>query len=170
MSDPPAPREVDWSVWKAEIPATLMFVVADGKVLLIRKKRGIGAGKINGPGGKIDPGETPLESAVRETQEELHITPLNPVKMGELWFAMTHIPDIHCHVFMATEWEGEATETDEAVPLWTPIPEIPYDEMWEDDRHWLPHMLDGDKFLARFIFEDEKIVCKQIEFGVDWGQ
>lgn len=151
-------------------PATLMFVVHDGKVLLIRKMRGIGAGKINGPGGKIDPGETPLESVVRESQEELHITPLNPVKMGELWFAMTHIPDIHCHVFMATEWEGEATETDEAVPLWTPIPEIPYDEMWEDDRHWLPHMLDGDKFLARFIFQDEKIVCKQIEFGVDWGE
>ncbi len=170
MSDSPAPREVDWSVWKAEIPATLMFVVHDGKVLLIRKMRGIGAGKINGPGGKIDPGETPLESVVRESQEELHITPLNPVKMGELWFAMTHIPDIHCHVFMATEWEGEATETDEAVPLWTPIPEIPYDEMWEDDRHWLPHMLDGDKFLARFIFQDEKIVCKQIEFGVDWGE
>jgi len=168
VSDSPAPRNIDWSVWKAEIPATLMFAVADGKVLLIRKKRGIGAGKINGPGGKIDPGETPLESAVRESQEELHITPLNPVKMGELWFAMTHIPDIHCHVFMATEWEGEATETDEAVPLWTPIPEIPYDEMWEDDRHWLPHMLDGDKFLARFIFEHEKIVCKQIEFGVEW--
>jgi hypothetical protein len=41
--------------------------------------------------------------------------------------------------------------------------------MWEDDRHWLPHMLDGDKFLAKFIFQDEKILCKQIEFGVEWG-
>jgi 8-oxo-dGTP pyrophosphatase MutT (NUDIX family) len=86
-------------------------------------KRGIGAGKINGPGGKIDPGETPLQSAIRESQEELHITPLDPVKMGELWFAMTHIPDIHCHVFMARKWEGEPTETEEAVPLWTPIAE-----------------------------------------------
>lgn len=45
--------------------ATLMFVIdeARGEVLLIRKKRGLGAGKINGPGGKIDPGK--LRSNVR---------------------------------------------------------------------------------------------------------
>ena len=169
MSEQSPLREVDWESFQPGILATLMFVVGgDGRVLLIRKKRGIGEGKINGPGGKIDPGETPLESAVRETQEELHVTPLNPVKMGELWFAMTHIPDIHCHVFMATEWEGEATETPEAVPLWTPVGEIPYDEMWEDDRHWLPEMLAGKSFLARFIFEEERIRWKEIEFGVEW--
>ena len=36
-----------------------MFIIDEAKreVLLIRKKRGLGAGKINGPGGKIDPGE-----------------------------------------------------------------------------------------------------------------
>jgi 8-oxo-dGTP diphosphatase len=70
---------------------------------------------------------------------------------------------------MATEWRGEATETAEAVPLWTPIGSIPYDEMWEDDRHWLPRMLGGETFLARFIFEHERIVCQEIEFGVDWN-
>ena len=161
-------RTVDWESWQAGIRATLMFVVGGGEVLLIRKMRGIGAGKINGPGGKIDPGETPLESALRETREELHVTPLNPVKMGELWFAMTHIPDIHCHVFMATEWDGVATETAEAVPLWTPVGEIPFDEMWEDDRHWLPGMLAGNPFLARFIFEEEKIQWQEIEWGVEW--
>lgn len=168
MSEGAPLRAVDWDNWQAEIPATLMFVVDGSRLLLIRKKRGIGEGKINGPGGKIDPGETPLQSAVRESQEELHITPLNPVKMGELWFAMTHIPDIHCHVFMATEWEGVATETPEAVPLWTEISEIPYDEMWEDDQHWLPRMLAGNSFLARFIFEEERIRWKDIEWGVEW--
>jgi len=162
-------RDVDWSTWKAEIDATLLFVVGDGQVLLIRKKRGIGQGKVNGPGGKIDPGETPVEAAVRETREELHITALNPVKVGELWFAMTHIPDIHCHVFRATEWEGAATETAEAVPLWTAFDELPFDEMWEDDRHWLPLVIAGTSFLARFVFEDETIVRHDIELGVDWG-
>ncbi len=71
-----------------------MFIVKDEKILLIEKKRGLGAGKINGPGGKIDPGETPLQAIIRETQEELLITPINPRKLGELWFSMSICPDI----------------------------------------------------------------------------
>ena len=77
------PSPIDWESWVPEIKATLMFVVRDFEVLLIEKQRGIGAGKINGPGGKIDPGETPLESAVRETQEELLITPHDPRRFVE---------------------------------------------------------------------------------------
>lgn len=159
---------VDWSAWTPEIPATLLFIVADGRVLLIRKKRGIGAGKVNGPGGKIDPGETPVESAVREAREELHIEPLDPVKVGELWFAMSDLPDIHCHVFRATRFTGVPTETPEAVPLWTPVDAIPFDEMWEDDRHWLPELIAGRTFLSRFVFEGEKIVWMEQRLGVEW--
>jgi len=150
---------VEWGSWEPGIRATLMFVVDEGagRVLLIHKKRGIGAGKINAPGGKIDPGESPVQSAVRECQEELHVTPLDPVKMGELRFVMSDLPDIHCHVFRAARWEGTPTETEEATPLWSPLSEIPYERMWEDDWHWLPHMLAGRKFDARFVFEGEKI-------------
>ena len=156
---------VDWNVWQGEMPATLMFVVQDGKVLLIKKLRGIGMGKINGPGGKIDPGETPVECVVRECQEELHITPINPVKMGELWFAMSDIPDIHCHVYTAVEFSGEPTATDEAIPVWTAIEDIPWDQMWEDDAHWLPEMLQGKRFLGRFVFEKESIQWKEVLLG-----
>jgi len=154
---------VDWSIWQGEMPATLMFVVQDGKILLIKKLRGIGMGKINGPGGKIDPGETPAECVIRECQEELHITPLDAVKMGELCFAMSDIPDIICHVYIATEFEGTPTSTDEAIPLWTDIKEIPWDKMWEDDAYWLPQMLEGRKFLGRFVFEIEKILWHNVK-------
>ena len=154
---------VDWSTWQGEMPATLMFVVQDEKVLLIKKLRGIGMGKINGPGGKIDPGETPAECVIRECQEELHITPLNAVKMGELCFAMSDIPDIICHVYMATEFDGIPTSTDEAIPLWTNLSEIPWDKMWEDDSYWLPQMLEGKKFLGRFVFEIEKILWHDVK-------
>lgn len=63
-------HEIDWASWKAKDPATLVFVVKEGSILLIRKKRGLGAGKINGPGGRLEAGERPLEGAVREAQEE----------------------------------------------------------------------------------------------------
>lgn len=152
----------DWAQWKAEVPATLMFVVRDGQILLIEKKRGHGAGKINGPGGKIDPGETPLECAVRETEEELHISVKKPRKVAELWFKMSDYPGILCHVFLADDFEGTPTETDEAIPLWVPLDEIPYDKMWEDDRHWLPLVLGGQSLLGKFIFQGETMASKEI--------
>jgi 8-oxo-dGTP diphosphatase len=167
MSDPPDPSPIDWDSWVPDIRATLMFVVRGCEVLLIEKLRGIGAGKINGPGGKIDPGETPLQAAVRETQEELHVTPINPVKMGELFFAMTDLPDIHCHVFMAREFEGTPTATDEAIPRWTRIDRLPLELMWEDDQYWLPQILEeGRTFMGRFAFEGEGIRWMKVDFDV----
>ena len=60
--------------WTPDILATLMFVVQKGRILLIRKKRGIGAGKVNGPGGKFEPGETALQCVLREVREELGVS------------------------------------------------------------------------------------------------
>ena len=48
--------DVDWKNWEPEELSTIMFVVEESRVLLIHKKRGLGAGKINGPGGKIEKG------------------------------------------------------------------------------------------------------------------
>ncbi len=163
------PDSIDWSNWNAGIHATLMFIVKDGRILLIEKKRGLGAGKINGPGGKIDPGETPLQAVIRETQEELHITPLQPRKLGELWFVMSDCPDIRCHVYRAADFEGIPTETDEATPVWTAVDDIPYHRMWEDDRHWLPLLLDDTSFHGRFIFEQESMRWMDMQTGIDWS-
>ena len=164
----PEPSPVDWESWVPEVPATLMFVIRGGQVLLIVKKRGLGAGKINGPGGKIDPGESPLACAIRETREELEITPLNPVKLGELWFSMGDIPDILCHVYRSDDFNGTPAETDEAVPLWVKVDEIPYDRMWADDRFWLPLLLDGMPFLGRFVFEGDALTWSRIETTPGW--
>ena len=158
----------DWNGWKGEIPATLMFVLRDDQILLIEKKRGHGAGKVNGPGGKIDPGESPLQCAVRETEEELLISVRNPRKVAELWFQMSDYPSLLCHVFLATEFDGEPTETDEAVPLWSPLGKIPYERMWEDDRHWLPQVLAGESLLGKFVFDGERMVTKEI-VSQRWG-
>lgn len=145
-----------------------MFIVEVDRILLIRKKRGIGAGKINAPGGKIDPGETPLEAAVRETQEELCITPLKPRKLGELWFSMSDSPHLLCHVYRADGFSGAPTETEEAIPLWFPLDSIPYGEMWEDDIHWVPFLLSETSFFGKFVFEGDSLKEKDIRTGEDW--
>ena len=68
-------RDIDWTSWRAVDPATLVFVIKGDRILLIRKKRGLGAGKVNGPGGRLEAGETFGQCAVREVQEELGVTP-----------------------------------------------------------------------------------------------
>ena len=55
---------IDWQAWVPEQVATLMFITKGERVLLIRKKRGLGAGKINGPGGRIEENETPAACAI----------------------------------------------------------------------------------------------------------
>jgi 8-oxo-dGTP diphosphatase len=147
--------------------ATLMFIIRDGSILLIRKKRGLGAGKINGPGGKIEPGESPLEAVLRETEEELGICPLQSRELGILHFQFTDGLAILCHVYRADDFTGQVTETDEAVPLWTPLDAIPLDEMWADDRYWLPHVLADRKFMAYFEFDGETMLSRLVEPGAE---
>jgi 8-oxo-dGTP diphosphatase len=152
----------DWSTWQPTERATLCFVIKDGRILLIEKKRGLGAGKVNGPGGRLEPGETPLQCAVRETQEELCITPLDLTWRGELHFHFTDGYALHCTVFTAADCDGEPTETDEAVPLWTSIDAIPFDKMWADDSHWLPGVLAGHNFRGYFDFDGETMLTRDI--------
>ncbi len=151
--------------WRPDLKATLMFIVRDGQALLIRKKRGIGAGKVNGPGGKFEPGETALQCVLREVKEELDIDVTDAREMGELHFLFTDksVPDIHGHVFMATQFTGTPTETPEADPFWCPVEKIPFDRMWEDDAYWLPDMLNGHHFNAYFTFEGEKMTSYLVE-------
>lgn len=149
---------IDWPAWKATDRATLCFVVRAGSVLLIRKKRGLGAGKVNGPGGRIEDGESALDCAIRETVEELRVRPYALCAAGRLQFQFVDGYGIDVSVFRAACCAGEPRETEEAVPLWTPVDAIPYDEMWEDDRIWLPSLLAGEPFHGRFVFREDRIL------------
>jgi 8-oxo-dGTP diphosphatase len=155
--------DIDWRSWKARDPATLVFVVRRGEVLLIRKKRGLGAGKINGPGGRIEAGESPLECAVREVQEEVGVTPTGLRKCGDNRFQFVDGYSLHVYVFSAQACEGTPIETAEAIPMWTPVAAIPYGEMWADDRLWIPLLLQGTAFSGRFIFDGDVMLDHAVD-------
>lgn len=144
--------------------AVLSFVFdrKNDTVLLIHKKRGLGNGLFNAPGGRIEPNESDFDAAVRETAEEVCITPENPRKVGELNFYFTDGYSLKGYVFVSEKWTGEIGETDEAKPFWCKIGEIPYENMWADDEFWIPLMLAGKKFSGYFIFDGNKMLDKQI--------
>lgn len=140
----------------------VVFLVKDGEILLGHKKRGIGKGYWNGPGGKIEPGETVEQGMIRECQEEIGVTPTTYEKVAHLIFDIG-IPDgeplhIDAYAFIATEWEGEPIETEELVPKWFKLAEIPYKQMWQDDVMWLPLVLWGKKLEAEFTFDEKEQV------------
>lgn len=156
--------QVDWANWTPQERATLLFIVQEGQVLLIRKKRGLGAGKINGPGGRLEPGETPEEAAIRETREELCIEAYDPELIGELHFQFVDGYSLHCSVFISPRFSGLPTETDEADPIWTPLDAIPYHDMWQDDIHWFPALLERRKFRGYFAFDSDRLLNHRMEW------
>ena len=133
---------------------TLPLAPAD-ELLMIEKRRGLGADLYNGPGGKVEPGETPMAAAARETREETGVAVADLDKRGEFdfYFGDEHV--FCCHVYVARDVQGELRDTPEAFPEWRARETVPYDRMWEDDELWLPHVLDGDTIRAVFYFDVE---------------
>lgn len=154
---------IDWDRWRACDRATLVFVFRGDEILLINKKTGLGKGKVNGPGGKVDPGETPEVCAVRECQEELGITVSDLEYCGQHRFQFVDGYSIHVWVYRTTAFEGVPVSSPEADPLWVRQDEVPYDEMWEDDRLWLPMMIRGERFQTRWIFDGDHMLDHVIE-------
>ncbi|MGC4092150.1 MAG: 8-oxo-dGTP diphosphatase [Polyangiaceae bacterium] len=162
MSEALLVRDIDWQTWRAQDVGTLVFIVREHEVLLIRKKRGLGAGKINGPGGRLEVGETPLQAAIREVEEEVCVTPLNLQERGELSFEFRDGYRLHAHVFVASGFSGNVAATDEADPFWCSLAALPFHEMWADDALWLPHVLAGRSVLGRFVFDGDSMLDHEL--------
>ncbi len=150
-----------------KLETTLCLLKKDNHILLAMKKRGFGEGKYNGVGGKIEEGETPEEAMIRETEEEIMVTPTQYEKVGVLSFDEYYKGqkgNVVFHLYVASEWIGEPKETEEMCPKWFDITDIPYDNMFPDDKYWLPLILEGKKINAYFDFDDNwNILSKKIE-------
>jgi 8-oxo-dGTP pyrophosphatase MutT (NUDIX family) len=136
---------------------TLCFLLKDEKVLLAMKKRGFGIGKWNGVGGKVQEEEDVLDAAIREIYEEIGVSvlPGDLHAVGTLFFDYQDNPawEQKCNVFIAYHWEGDPSESDEVRPTWYRNEDLPFEEMWVDDPHWLPLILGGQAIDGKFLFD-----------------
>lgn len=147
----------------------LLFLIDRSKnqILFIEKKRGMGKGLWNGPGGKLDPGETTLDALCRESREECGLEPLNPEKMGTITFLFPPKDnganfDNRCEIFRAFEWSGTLqSDTEECRSFWWPIDKINYDLFWPDDRFWMPRLLAGKTFERIYHFDHQGLITRE---------
>jgi len=151
----------------------------EGKILLGYKKRGFGVDMYNGFGGKVEANETSAQGALRELQEEAGIE-ADLVHCGTLLFVSDDAPlGHHIEIYRGHSYTGTVTESEEMRPEWFALPSefiphrqhadrvqdnrdddtdisglrsVPFDRMWEDDRHWFPLMLSRKFFIGRVDF------------------
>lgn len=143
-------------------PLTLCIIHEHPRILLGMKKRGFGAGRWNGFGGKLKEEETIEDAAKREILEEAGITARNLEKRGIIEFEFQGNPEIfEVHVFRVNDFSGTPEESDEMKPEWFHIDRIPYNTMWPDDILWLPLFLEGKKFKGKFLFGEKDTILEQ---------
>lgn len=142
---------------------TLLFLLKDNSILLAMKKRGFGAGRWNGVGGKVEEGESINDAAMRECQEEIGVTPHKLQKVAEITFEEQYEETkttFFVTVFTTESWDGKPTESEEMAPEWFAKNKIPYDTMWADDPYWLPRVLEGERLRASFVLDSNDALIK----------
>lgn len=82
-----------------------VLVISDGKVLSGTRHNDFGYGLVCGPGGHVEPGETPTQAAFRETEEEFGISPKELIPLG----LGPYEPDtgLRPHLYLCTDYDGE---------------------------------------------------------------
>ena len=146
--------------------ATLCFLTKEIKgekgLLLAMKKKGFGKGKWNGVGGKFNSKKDKniFATARRELEEEIGVIAQEIKKVAILSFYFPYQKDWNqnVHVFFVKNWRGEPKETKEMKPKWFKINKIPFNQMWPDDKFWLPKILRGKKLKAEFVFKPGELI------------
>jgi 8-oxo-dGTP diphosphatase len=146
------------------LPFTLTYLFCDGKLLVLQKPPGsrMNAGKLIPPGGKIEPGESVLESATREFHEETGAMLLEPFLWGTFSWVDNEDKSGIMYIAKAFGYSGEIlSDTPEGAPVWINEESIDYGTMPLHQRYILPNVMNHSNrnlYCAHAIYDNGKIV------------
>jgi 8-oxo-dGTP diphosphatase len=148
--------------------ATLCYVRWDAKTLMIhrvKKAHDMHEGKWNGLGGKLDPGESPEECAVREIFEEAGLRVRNLQLKGFLTFPLfANDEDWYVFVYVVKDFEGELIDSPEGNLRWVDDADLTSLNLWEGDPIFLPLLDRPGVFSGKFVYKDGKLVSHDVVF------
>jgi 8-oxo-dGTP diphosphatase len=148
--------------------ATLCYLKRPGQTLMIHRTKkvdDIHAGKWNGLGGKMEPGETPEECVLREIREEAGLIARNPQLKGFLTFpGFAFDEDWYAFVFVVYEFEGELIDSPEGVLRWVDDASLLDLNLWEGDRFFLPWLERPGFFSGKFTYQDGRLADHGVVF------
>ena len=122
--------------------AACALVDADGRVLIAQRPAGkTMAGLWEFPGGKVEAGERPEDSLIRELKEELGIV-VREACLAPLTFASHTYPDFHLlmPLFVCRRWEGTATAREGQRLAWVRPNRLREYPMPPADEPLIPHL------------------------------
>gem|GEM_PF-750909 len=147
--------------------AICQVIKSGSSILLIRSEEGINKGKWNAPMGEIQQGETPVKAAMRSVfqQTGLYVTKAVPHGTIRLFLNGKNEYSYRLHVFSTKLFSGDLKPNVQGEARWFAAADVPYYEMWADDKYWVNLVLEGKEFDADFFFDEtnEKIVKYQIK-------
>ncbi len=149
----------------------VVFLVKGGKVLLGQRQRSsLGHMLWAGIGGKVEAGESIKEAAVREIKEEIgvNVNIKDLKERGEVFFEFPNKPkwSQKVTIFVTNKWQGELRETEEIKPAWFSISEMPFDNMWADNKFWVPLILEGKIIKAHFVYDKNNVDLKSFRVEI----
>jgi 8-oxo-dGTP diphosphatase len=122
--------------------AACALIDADGRVLITERPAGKSmAGLWEFPGGKIEPGERPEETLIRELAEELGIAVKEPC-LAPLTFASHTYPDFHLlmPLYVCRRWEGTVMPREGQTLAWVKPNRLKDYPMPPADIPLIPHL------------------------------
>jgi len=129
---------------KVVLVAACALVDVDGRVLITRRPEGKTlAGLWEFPGGKVEAGELPEQSLIRELREELGID-VNVACLAPLTFASHSYSDFHLlmPLWICRRWEGVVTAKENQELAWVRPQRLKEYKMPPADEPLIPHLIE----------------------------
>jgi 8-oxo-dGTP diphosphatase len=128
---------------KVLLVAACALIDPDGRVLIAQRPQGKSmAGLWEFPGGKVEAGERPEESLIRELKEELGID-VKEACLAPLTFASHRYPDFHLlmPLYVCRRWEGIVRAREEQTLKWVRANALRDYPMPPADEPLIPHLV-----------------------------
>ena len=127
---------------KAVLVSACALIDPDNRVLIAQRPAGKPmAGLWEFPGGKVEPGERPEETLIRELREELGIE-VKEACLAPLTFASHAYDDFHLlmPLYICRRWEGTVTPQEGQKVAWVRANKLRDYEMPAADIPLIPHL------------------------------